>query len=127
MMEKLSAEEFDRNLEDVLKRLDTALKRAGRQRSDVILLAATKTVDYDTVNYALEKGIKYIGENKVQELLSKEKKINPCHRHFIGHLQTNKVKDIINKVEMIHSVDSVKVEIEISIQAVSAEKQMDVL
>ena len=127
MMEKLSAEEFDRNLEDVFKKLDFALKKANKTRNDVILLAATKTVDFETVNYAVSKGIEYIGENKVQELLSKDEKIVPCHRHFIGHLQTNKVKDIINRVEMIHSVDSLKLAKEISKQAAKNGKQMEVL
>lgn len=127
MMEKLSAKEFDKNYAEVLNRLDTALQKIGKERKDVILLAATKTVDFETINYALLKGIDYIGENKVQELLSKEDKINPCRRHFIGHLQTNKVKDIINRVEMIHSVDSLKLAKEISKQAVKNCKTMEIL
>lgn len=127
MMEKLSAKEFDKNYAKVLNKLDTALQKIGKERKDVILLAATKTVDFETINYALSKGIDYIGENKVQELLSKEDKINPCHRHFIGHLQTNKVKDIINRVEMIHSVDSLKLAKEISKQAVKNCKTMEIL
>ena len=65
MMEKLSANEFDNNLEYVLKKLDIALNTANKTRDDVILLAATKTVDVDTINYAISKGIDYIGENKV--------------------------------------------------------------
>ncbi len=127
MMEKLSAKEFDQNLADVLERLDDALAKAKKSREDIILLAATKTVDSDTINYAISKGIAYIGENKVQELLSKENDISDCHRHFIGHLQTNKVKDIINRVEMIHSVDSIKLAKEISKQAVKNQKTMDIL
>lgn len=127
MMEKLSAEEFDINFAAVNERLDSALKIAGRKREDVILLAAIKTVDAETVNYSISKGISYVGENKVQELLSKDDKIVPCHRHFIGHLQTNKVKDIINRVEMIESVDSLKLAKEISKQAVKAEKIMEIL
>lgn len=127
MMEKLSAEEFDRNFDNVMKRLDAALGKSGRERSDIILLAATKTVDADTINYAVSKGIKYIGENKVQEFLKKADSITDCHRHFIGHLQTNKVKDIIGGVEMIESVDSVKLAKEISKQAAKAGKVMDIL
>ncbi len=117
MMEKLSAEEFDRNYKDVLDRLYAAAEKSGRSAEDVTLLAATKTVDADTVNYAIKKGITYIGENRVQELLSKYSLLNPAHSHFIGHLQTNKVKDIIDKVEMIESVDSLKLAKEISKQA----------
>ena len=127
MMEKLSANEFDRNLNDVLSKLDNALKKVGKTRKDIILLAATKTVDSETVNYAISKGIDYIGENKVQELLSKIDDIAPCHRHFIGHLQTNKVKDIIDRVEMIHSVDSIKLAKEISKQALKCGKTMEIL
>lgn len=127
MMEKLSAKEFDLNFTAVSSRLEKALEKAGKNREDVILLAATKTVDAETVNYAIDKGIEYIGENKVQELLSKESDIKECHRHFIGHLQTNKVKDIINRVEMIESVDSLKLAKEISKQAVKAQKVMEIL
>ena len=84
-------------------------------------------MDSETINYAISKGIVYIRENNVQELLSKENDISECHRHFIGHLQTNKVKDIINKVEMIHSVDSLKLAKEISKQAVKNQKTMNIL
>lgn len=127
MTEKLSAEEFDLNLKSVTERLEKALERSGRKREDVILLAATKTVDAKTVNYAISKGISYIGENKVQEFLLKNDSINEAHRHFIGHLQTNKVKDIIDKVELIQSVDSVKLAKEISKQAAKRDITMDIL
>lgn len=127
MTEKLSAEEFDLNLKSVTERLEKSLERSGRKREDVILLAATKTVDAKTVNYAISKGISYIGENKVQEFLLKNDSINEAHRHFIGHLQTNKVKDIIDKVELIQSVDSVKLAKEISKQAVKRNIMMDIL
>ncbi len=127
MMEKLSAKEFDLNFDSVNQKLVAALEKSGRKREDVILLAATKTVDADTINYAIEKGIDYIGENKVQELLSKNDAVKTAHRHFIGHLQTNKVKDIIDKVELIHSVDSLKLAAEISKQAVKRNITMEVL
>lgn len=127
MMEKLSAKEFDLNYSAVLERLNIVLKKSGRKREDVILLAATKTVDSESINYAISKGIDYIGENKVQELLSKENDIVPVHKHFIGHLQTNKVKDVINRVELIQSVDSLKLACEISKQAVKINKKIDIL
>ena len=127
MMEKLSAEEFDRNYKDVLDRLYAAVEKSGRSAEDITLLAATKTVDADTVNYAIKKGITHIGENRVQELLSKYSLLSPAHNHFIGHLQTNKVKDIIDKVEMIESVDSLKLAKEISKQAGKHGLVMDVL
>lgn len=127
MMEKLSAKEFDENFSLISERINDAAKRASRNVSDIILLAATKTVDVDTINYAIEKGIEYIGENKVQELLSKDDGISGVCKHFIGHLQTNKVKDIIDRVEMIESVDSLKLAKEISKQAVKCGKTIDIL
>ena len=127
MMEKLSAEEFDLNYQGVLKRLKSAAEKSGRDISEITLLAATKTVDADTINYAIEKGITHIGENRVQELISKHGLLRPAHSHFIGHLQTNKVKDIIDKVEMIESVDSIRLVNEISKQAQKRGIVMDVL
>ena len=127
MMEKLSAEEFDLNYERVLERLKAAAEKSGRDISEITLLAATKTVDADTINYAIEKGITHIGENRVQELLSKHDLLEPAHSHFIGHLQTNKVKDIIDKVEMIESVDSLRLANEISKQALKNGTEMDIL
>lgn len=127
MMEKLSAKEFDENYAAVCKRLESAAKLAGKRVEDIVLLAATKTVDTDTVNYAISKGIKYIGENRVQEFLKKDDGITEVHKHFIGHLQTNKVKDIIDRVELIHSVDSIKLAREISAQAEKRGKIMDIL
>ncbi|MBR5223983.1 MAG: YggS family pyridoxal phosphate-dependent enzyme [Clostridia bacterium] len=127
MMEKLSANEFDLNYDAVTQKLDNALLKVGKTRQDVILLAATKTVDVDTINYAINKGIAYIGENKVQELLSKYDGVIDVHHHFIGHLQTNKVKDVVGKVELIHSVDSLKLAKEISKQSQKIGKTMDIL
>ena len=115
MMEKLSAEEFDLNYENIVDRINAAAKKTGRNPEDIILLAATKTVDIDTINYAIEKGINYIGENKVQELLSKiDEYDSSADRHFIGHLQTNKVRQVVGKVSMIESVDSFRLANEIS-------------
>ncbi len=127
MMEKLSPEEFDYNYSVIIKDIENAAIRSGRNPQDIILLAATKTVDAPTINYAINKGISYIGENKVQEFLSKNDDVINAHRHFIGHLQTNKVKDIIEKVEMIHSVDSLKLAKEISKQAQKKNLTMDIL
>lgn len=128
MMEKLSAEEFDINFAAVTEKINSAALKSGRKPEDITLLAATKTVDSETINYAIRKGISYIGENRVQELLSKEAGVTEeVRKHFIGHLQSNKVKDIINRVEMIESVDSLKLAREISKQAVKNNKTMDIL
>ena len=100
---------FDDNFSDITSRISKAAIRSGRNPEDIILLAATKTIDVDVINYAIEKGLKFIGENRVQEFLSKDDALNPnVQKHFIGHLQSNKVKDIVGKVSLIHSVHSLK-------------------
>ena len=128
MTEKLSVSELTENYNAVKKRLSAALQKAGRPENAVTLLAATKTVDPETINRAIELGITHIGENRVQELLEKYPNItSPGQAFFIGHLQTNKVKDIIDKVEMIESVHSEKLAAEISKQACKAGITMDIL
>ena len=126
-MEKSSIDIFDENYKIISDNIAVAAQKAGKNYEDIILLAATKTVDVDVINHAIKSGIKYIGENRVQEFLSKNDDYLPVHKHFIGHLQTNKVKDIIDKVELIHSVDSYKLAEEISRQAVKRGIEIDVL
>ena len=105
---------FDDNYKYVLSRIEEAAKKSGRNPKDVILLAATKTVPVEVINHAIESGLQFVGENRVQEFLSKDDALLPVHKHFIGHLQTNKVKDIVGKVELIESVHSLKLAKEIS-------------
>ena len=126
---KFSKEVVLANISDTKKRIDEAAKLGGRAGEDVTLLAATKTVDAETINFAIENGINCIGENRVQELLEKYDSINKANVdiHFIGQLQTNKVKYIVDKVSMIHSVDSVKLAKEIDKQCAKIDKVMDVL
>jgi len=91
-------------------------------------LAATKGVSAEEINFAAQCGITDIGENRVQELMSKLPLLNPgLNIHFIGKLQTNKVKYIIDKVTLIHSVDSVRLATEINRQAAKKNIVMDVL
>ena len=122
MMEKLFTN-FDTNFSIIEENITKAAQASGRKREDIILLAATKTVSPQLINHAINSGIKYIGENRVQEFLSKEDSLLPtAHRHFIGHLQSNKAKDIVGRVEMIQSVHSVK--LASLIGKLSAEKGM---
>ena len=127
MMEKLSAEEFDLNYKNVIGRLERAIEKSGRDKSEVTLLAATKTVDTDTINYAIDSGIEYIGENRVQELLSKYDRLKPAHSHFIGHLQTNKVNKVVRYFDYIQSVDSLHLAEVISESAKVLDKVQKVL
>ena len=96
-------------LQEVEKRIQAACDRAGRKREEVTLIAVSKTKPVETLQEAYDLGVRIFGENKVQELTAKYEALpKDIHWHMIGHLQTNKVKYIIDKAELIHSVDSLK-------------------
>ncbi len=126
MTEKLSVEKRFENIEYNLKfireQIALAAKESGRDEKDITLMAVTKTVEPIFINHAIECGINLIGENKVQEFLSKKEylKLDGCDAHLIGHLQTNKVRQIVGQVSMIQSVDSIKLAKEISKQSIKA-------
>ena len=98
------------NLQRVEEALCAACAAAGRRRDEVTLMAVTKTVAPELINVALKAGITCIGENRVQEYLAKRDALllDGVERHLIGHLQTNKVRRIVGEVDMIQSVDSVR-------------------
>jgi len=93
----------------------------------VLLVAVTKTRSVEEINEAISLGVTDIGENKVQEILEKYDRVSPVRWHLIGHLQTNKVKQIIDKVYMIHSVDSFHLATEINKRAEQAGVMMRIL
>ena len=99
----------------------------GKTENDVLLVAVTKTRTAEEINEAIDAGITDIGENKVQEVVDKFDHVKPVRWHLIGHLQTNKVKYIIDKVCMIHSVDSMKLAQEIDKRAGQHGLTMDIL
>ena len=112
----------------IKEEIAAAATENGRTTNDIKIVPATKTVSAERINLLLDCGIDTIGENRVQELLEKYDALDKrFHIHFIGKLQTNKVKYIIDKVEMIQSVDSIKLCSEISKRALSLGKVMDVL
>ena len=111
----------------ILERKNAAAIRSGRNPEDVTLMAVTKTHGADEINQAIAAGATDIGENRVQELLEKYDKVSPVRWHLIGHLQTNKVKNIIGKVVMIHSVDSMKLAREINKRSEAAGLTTDIL
>ncbi len=128
MTEKSLTDLFDERLAEVRQRIAEAAKASGRTEQDITLLAAVKTVEPERINHAISAGITYIGDNRVQELKAKESFLLPgVHKHMIGHLQTNKVKDCIGRVEMIESVGSLHLAEEISRQAVAHGTVMDIL
>lgn len=120
-------EDIRGNLEKVHGRIRTAAEGAGRNESDVCLVAVSKTRTPEEINTAIDAGVTDIGENKVQEIMDKYDAIKPVRWHMIGHLQTNKVKYIIDKVDLIHSVDSMKLAKEINKRAAQHDKVMDIL
>lgn len=106
---------------------EEAAVRSGRKGDDVLLVAVTKLHGVDEINEAIDCGITDIGENKVQEIMEKYDHVKPVRWHLIGHLQTNKVKYIIDKVSMIHSVDSLHLAQEIDKRAAQHGLTMDIL
>ena len=106
------------NLANVEKNIEQACKNAGRSRDEVTLIAVSKTKPGEMLQEIYDENIRDFGENKVQELCSKMEQLPSDIRwHMIGHLQRNKVKYIVGKVELIHSVDTYRLAEEINIQA----------
>lgn len=108
---------IEKNLEEITDTLP----------SNVTLVAVTKTHGTEEINKAIDRGVTDIGENKVQEILEKYPHVKPVRWHLIGHLQTNKVKQIIDKVHLIHSIDSMKLAGEINKRAGQVGKTVNVL
>lgn len=116
------------NLKEVHDRIEAACKLAGRNPLDVQLLLATKTVPADKIRIAIEAGENLIGENKMQELRDKDsglKELN-IERHFIGHLQTNKIKDVLKYVSCIQSLDRLNLAQELDKQLQKERRNLDV-
>ncbi len=123
--------EFDyitENYKRIYSEVEEARARYRKPSDSVQIMAVTKTVVPEAVNHAISCGIKLLGENRVQEYESKKEFYNPAAEiHFIGHLQTNKVKYIINDMQLIQSVDSIKLASEINRQAEKISKVQDIL
>ena len=115
------------NIDAVNRIKGEAAVKSGRKAEDVLLCAVTKTRTADEINEAIDAGITDSGENKVQEIMDKFDSVKPVRWHLIGHLQTNKVKYIIDKVSMIHSVDSLHLAQEIDKRAAQHSITMDIL
>lgn len=122
------SETITHNLRTIHNRIQAACKKVGRNPDEVRLLLATKTVDSEQIKFALRQGENLIGENKVQELEQKCSAIAVCNPevHFIGHLQTNKVKDVINWASCIESIDRLKLAEKLHERLLSEKKTIDV-
>ncbi len=121
--------DIEHNLDAINEKIEKAALKSGRKREDIRLMAVTKTVDPVFINFALDYGIDLIGENRVQELLRKKPDLHldGVEKHLIGHLQTNKAGQIVGEVDMIESVDSLKIAKEIAKQSLKKGITTDVL
>lgn len=116
------------NVNDVLTSIKDICKKQGKDYKDVTLVAVSKTVEVPRIKEVVEAGIENLGENKVQEILEKYDDLKDVSNiHMIGHLQRNKVKYIIDKTVLIHSVDSINLLKEINKRAAQAELIVNVL
>ncbi len=105
------------NIQKVKFNIEEAARKSGRNPEDITLIGISKTVEADRVQMAVDSGICHLGENKVQELCEKYDKVKGAKWHLVGHLQTNKVKQVLGKVSLIHSVDSMHLAQEIEKRA----------
>lgn len=116
------------NVDAIKERIRQAALRCGRNAEEIKLIAVSKTVGADRIKEAFQCGITDYGENRVQELCDKYDILDvECNWHLIGHLQTNKVKYISDKVSMIHSLDSMDLALEIQRRAEKAGRQLNAL
>lgn len=116
------------NLDTIKQNISLACEKCGRDKTKVGIVAVTKYRSADEINEAISLGINNIGENRVQEMTEKYPHIKGNVKwHIIGHLQTNKVKYIADKADLIHSVDSLKLALEIDRQCKKINKVMDIL
>ena len=98
-----------RRVEEVRRRIATAAERAGRDADSILLVAVSKTFPAAAVDEAAAAGVTVFGENRAQELVAKSTEVAaPVEWHFVGQLQSNKVKHVVGRVALIHSVDSVR-------------------
>lgn len=118
---------IESRLNDVKSRISAAAKECGRAPEDIKLIAVTKTYPIEAMNEAIRLGVTDIGENKPQEIRDKFDNVSPVNWHLIGHLQTNKVKYIIDRCTLVHSVDSIKLMAEIDRQAQDHNRDIDIL
>jgi len=116
------------NVHFVRNKIAEACQRSGRDPEEVELVAITKTVDVEQINEAMKAGILVVGENRVQEAWRKFQEVGKgVHWHIVGHLQTNKVKRVLQFADMIHSVDSVYLAREIQTQAEKLDRTIEIL
>ena len=129
MPETKSFETVSANVAAVREKMREAAERAGRDPGEITLVAATKVQTSDTIRNAIKAGVTVCGENRVQELVAhlEDNAYEGARVHFIGHLQTNKVKFVVGKVDMIESIDSVHLMDAVEKQAAKVDVVQDIM
>lgn len=118
---------MDNSIENNVKNLSSRIPQANPYGEKITLVAAVKTQTPQSINAAIAAGITDIGDNHVQEFRDKYDLISPCNRHFIGHLQTNKIKFLLGKTQLYHSIDRLPLAVELSKRSENAEITSDIL
>ena len=114
-------------IEENLQKIFSETEKGNNLGEPITVVGAIKTVDAETVNRAVRAGLKVVAENKVQEFREKDPFVSGAEKHFIGHLQTNKVKYVVGKVSLIQSVDSIKLGKAISDECVKKNIRQNIL
>lgn len=128
MVERVGVEQVAVNLAKVMERVRDAARRVGRDQRGIVVVGATKAVDVDRIRAAIAAGLTDIGENYIQEALRKYEIIGDAVRwHFIGHLQTNKAKHVIQFCDLIQSLDRLSLAEELNKRAAQLGRTIDVL
>lgn len=115
------------NIKYVLEQVHVTAEKVNRDPSEITVVAVTKTVPVELIEQAVAAGLKVLGENRVQELTGKYPRLPGAEWHLIGHLQSNKVKYIVDKIALLHSMDSMSLAEEVDKRMAPLGRSMDVL
>lgn len=127
VIDRMDDKQIEERLASVKERIRSAAEECGRNPDDITLIAVTKTYPVESMNAAIRAGVTDIGENKPQEIRDKFDSVLPVRWHLIGHLQSNKIKYVIDRCDLIHSVDSIKLMDEIESKAQAHNRDIDIL
>ncbi len=115
------------NLKKIEERISISAQKSGRSREDITLLAVTKTVEIEAINAAIDYGVTTIGENYVVELAAKASQVRCDDIHMIGHLQSNKIKQLLPHITMLQSLDSLRLAKNLEKELKKAQQNLEVL
>ncbi len=126
-MTENSYSHISENLKRIEENISRAAEQSGRKRGDITLLAVTKTVPVEAISVAMDCGVKTFGENYVSELATKAMRLPRADLHMIGHLQTNKIRQMLPHISMLQSLDSIRLASALEKQLAKTNSRLDVL